>query len=47
MSVLAALAADQAAQLALLDAHRNRLDARINLHLALGGQWRVPQELSQ
>ena len=47
VSVLAALAADQAAQLALLDAHRSRLDARINLHLALGGQWRVPQESSQ
>ena len=46
VSVLAALAADQAAQLALLDAHRSRLDARINLHLALGGQWRVPQESS-
>jgi len=47
VSVLAAFAADQAAQLALLDAHRSRLDARINLHLALGGQWRVPQESSQ
>ena len=46
VSVLAALAADQAAQLSLLDVHRSRLDARINLHLALGGQWRVPQESS-
>ena len=47
ISVLAALAADQGAQLALLDAHRSRLNARINLHLALGGQWRVPQESSK
>ena len=47
VSVLAALSADQVAQLSLLEAHRSRLDARINLHLALGGQWRAPEEPSQ
>ena len=39
VTVLAALAADQAAQLSLLDAERSRLDARIQLYTALGGHW--------
>ena len=47
VSVLAAVGADQAAQLALIQAHRGRLEARVNLHLALGGPWRAPKEASQ
>jgi len=44
VTVLAALAADQAAQLGLLDAERNRLEARIQLHTALGGHWVTTRE---
>jgi len=39
LNVLAALGADQAAQLTLLDAQRARLRARVRLHGALGGTW--------
>ena len=39
VNVLTALAASQAAELALLDAQRTRLRARIRLHGALGGTW--------
>ena len=39
LSVLAAQAANQAAQLAQVDARRGRMHARIQLHTALGGTW--------
>jgi outer membrane protein TolC len=45
VTVLAALAAHQAAQLSLLDAERARLQARIQLHTALGGQWQPAAEV--
>jgi outer membrane protein, multidrug efflux system len=44
VTVLAALAAHQAAELALLDGERGRIQARIQLHTALGGQWRSMPE---
>jgi outer membrane protein TolC len=45
--VLTATAADQAAQLAWLDAQRGRMQARIQLHSALGGSWLPPAKDSQ
>ena len=39
LAVLTATAADQAAQIAWVDAQRGRLQARIQLHSALGGTW--------
>ena len=44
VTVLAALGAHQAAQLALIEAERNRVDARIQLHTALGGHWVINTE---
>ena len=42
-TVLASQTADQAAQLALVDAQRGRLQSRIQLHAALGGTWIPPK----
>ena len=42
ITVLASHAANQAAQLALIDAQRGRIQARIQLHSALGGTWMSP-----
>ena len=42
-TVLAAQTANQAAQIALIDAQRGRLQSRIQLHAALGGTW-IPLE---
>ncbi len=39
LTVLTAVNARQQAELALLQAHRERIDARIRLHEALGGRW--------
>ncbi len=39
LAVLTATSADQAAQIAWVDAQRARLQARIQLHSALGGTW--------
>jgi len=39
VTVLAAHAANQAAQIGLIDAQRGRIQARIQLHSALGGTW--------
>jgi outer membrane protein TolC len=44
VTVIAALGAHQAAQLALIEAERNRVDARIQLHTALGGHWVINTE---
>jgi outer membrane protein TolC len=46
VSLLAALGANQGAELALLDAERARVQARIQLHTALGGRWRPQSENS-
>ena len=43
-TVLAAQTANQAAQIALVDARRGRLQSRIQLHAALGGTWIPPKE---
>ncbi len=42
-TVLAAQTANQAAQIALVDAQRGRLQSRIQLHAALGGTWIPPK----
>lgn len=47
LAVLTATAANQAAQLAWVDAQRGRLQARIQLHSALGGSWLPPHKDSQ
>jgi len=47
ITVLASHAANQAAQLALVDAQRGRIQARIQLHSALGGTWMSPGETNQ
>ncbi|MAY81929.1 MAG: hypothetical protein CL930_14255 [Deltaproteobacteria bacterium] len=46
INVLASQAAHQAAQLGLLDAQRSRIQARIQLHGALGGTWNRSPENS-
>ena len=43
ITVLAAQTANQAAQIALVDAQRGRIQSRIQLHTALGGTW-VPSK---
>jgi NodT family efflux transporter outer membrane factor (OMF) lipoprotein len=47
VTVLASHAANQAAQLALVDAQRGRIQARIQLHSALGGTWMSSGETNQ